>query len=348
MQTSQVRINKAKYVKLQQVLPVKNRDRNFDYLKTFAILGVVYIHSGIPFSGMFRFCVPVFIGMWAFYMERGLSRRPAESHKAYILDRLKVLIIPYAFWSAVYISFYPANSWFTTPIHTIIGGWMGGYAWGGQYYFIILIQLTLLFPLVRNWITQDNFWILITIGGIFNVVAEYCFGSNKIIFGINDRLFIYWIPYVVLGLSLARGYITAKSKLLLPALLCLFLITLESEYLNGWSPYLGVSVTLASLSLLLGLAPTQNAKDFAPSSTEPSLSNKISDLIGQNTFPIFVSNVLFLKIVEATQQSLLIYPTELMPLLLRHMFVFSFVTIGGLSIGIIFRSLNLGVLVGSK
>ena len=325
-----------------------SRDRNFDYLKTCAILGVVYIHSGIPFSGVFRFCVPVFIGMWAFYMERGLSRRPAEAYKAYILDRLKVLMIPYAFWSAVYISFYPANSWFTTPIHTIIGGWMGGYAWGGQYYFIILIQLTLLFPFVRNWITHDNCWILITIGAVFNVFAEYFLGGNKIIFGVNDRLFVYWIPYVVLGLSLARGYITAKSNLVLPALLCLLLITFESEYLNGWSPYLGTSVTLASLSLLLGLAPTKHAKDVAPSSTEPSLLTQISELIGQNTFPIFVSNVLFLKVVEATQQSFSIYPTEWMSLLLRHMVVFSFVTIGGLLIGMIFRLLNLGVLVGSK
>jgi surface polysaccharide O-acyltransferase-like enzyme len=332
----------------QAQIKYTSRDRNFDYLKTFAILGVVYIHSGIPFSGIFRFCVPVFIGMWAFYMERGLARRSVDSYRQYLIDRLKVLLIPYAFWSILYISFYPPSAWFTTPIHTIIGGWLGGYAWGGQYYFIILIQLTLLFPVARNWINRNNFWILIGVGGIVNVIAEYFLGGNKIIFGINDRLFIYWIPYVVLGLSLARGYITAKSKVLLPALLCLLLISTESGYLNGWSPYLGVAVTCGSLALLLGLAPTKNLKNSGEISVKLSSWNRLSDLIGQNTFPIFVSNVLFLKIVDFIQYSFAIYPTEFVPLLLRHILVFSFVTIGGLLTGFIFRSLGLGILVGSK
>jgi hypothetical protein len=341
-------MNQIREVNTENVPPTRTRDRNFDYLKTVAILGVVYIHSGIPFSGIFRFCVPVFIGMWAFYMEQGLARRPVESHRIYLLDRLKVLLIPYAFWSILYISFYPHSAWFTTPIHTIIGGWLGGYAWGGQYYFIILVQLTLLFPLIRNWINRKNFWIPIVIGGTLNIVAEYFLGTNKIIFGINDRLFIYWISYLVLGLSLYRGYIIAKPKLLIPAFLCLPLIILESEYWNGWSPYLGVSVTLTSLCLLLGLAPQKQSKQSTLSDSKISLLGKLSDLIGQNTFPIFVSNVLFLKIVDATQQFFSLYPTELMTLLLRHIVVFSFVSIGGLLVGMIFRSCHLGMLIGSK
>jgi hypothetical protein len=332
----------------QEVSHIDRRDRNFDYLKTFSIIGVVCIHIGIPFADLFRFCVPCFIGMWAFYLERGLTRRPKEEYKTYILDRLKMLVIPYMFWTLFYISLYPSTSWFTTPIHTIIGGWMGGYGWSGQYYFIILMQLTLLFPILRKWIQYKNFGIAIAIGIILNIFSEYVLPNNKLITGLNARIFIYWIPYVAIGIVLSRNYLKAKTKYLIVALPLLPMVVIENNYLNGWCSYLGVSVTFLSLALLLALAPTENSSSPKNQSLILRILNKISDCIGRDTFSIFVSNTLLLKIVQSMQNTLSIHVEGVMQVFLWNLIVAILVLSGGLLIGYIFRYLKIGFLIGSK
>jgi hypothetical protein len=333
---------------LQENSHPNGRDRNFDYLKTFSIIGVVCIHIGIPFADLFRFCVPCFIGMWAFYLERGLTRRPKEEYKTYILDRLKLLVIPYTFWTLLYIGLYPSNSWLTTPIHTIIGGWIGGYGWSGQYYFIILMQLTILFPTLRKWIQYKNFGIAIAIGIVLNIFSEYALPNNKLITGLNARVFIYWIPYVVLGIALSRNYLEAKIKYLIIALLLLPMVVIENIYLNGWCSYLGVSVTFLSLTLLLALAPTKNISSSGKYSLILRVLNEVSDCIGKDTFSIFVSNALLLQVVQFIQNRLSIHIEGSIQVLLWNFIVAILVISGGLLIGYIFRSLKMGFLIGSK
>ena len=130
------------------------RDIRSDYLKAAAIIGVVCIHVSLPFADAFRFCVPVFVAVWAFYFDRGLSRRNTQAAWVYVTRRFWGLFVPYLFWTVLYVSlFHSRSEWEQVPLHTLIGGWFGGYGWHGQYFFIILFQLTCLMPWFRCLLT---------------------------------------------------------------------------------------------------------------------------------------------------------------------------------------------------
>ena len=77
------------------------RDNRPDEMKAAAILGVVCIHADLPYADIFRFCVPVFIALWAFHYERGLARR--GDFRPYASRRFYRLAVPYVFWTAIYL-----------------------------------------------------------------------------------------------------------------------------------------------------------------------------------------------------------------------------------------------------
>lgn len=315
------------------------REARTDYLKAAAIFGVVYIHAEGMFSGFFRFCVPIFIGLWAYYYECGLARRERVVHTAYVFDRFVRLLVPYLFWTVIYLSvFYTAADFQEMPWHTIIGGMFGGYGWAGQYFFIILFQLTLLMPLLRQWVNKYSVWAVIAIGLLINAITDYVLFENRIISGLGDRLFIYWLPYVFLGIALARGYVGRKPKLLILALGILMLAPMELSGLPDGSPYLVPSVVLGSVLLLLAAAP--NSVTMAQKSMDmparPYLLH-ITEYLGRNTFPIFVSNVLFMEILKRAGWSVPGSPGLIAGAL-----------VGGVIVGWLFRRLRLGMLVGSN
>ena len=129
-----------------------------------------------------RFCVPVFVALWAYYFERGLAERPAVGALDYYGRRTLRLLVPYAFWTALYLalSHSPAD-WRTTPLHTIVGGWFGGYGWPGQYFFLILFQLILVLPVLRREINVKSLWWIVGVGVVMNWLAVYVAFQNTIV-----------------------------------------------------------------------------------------------------------------------------------------------------------------------
>jgi surface polysaccharide O-acyltransferase-like enzyme len=68
-----------------------------DLLKTVSIAGVVFIHGATTFgcnsefsktmSNLFRFAVPCFFIMWAFFFEKSYSNKTKEQRKIYLKHR---------------------------------------------------------------------------------------------------------------------------------------------------------------------------------------------------------------------------------------------------------------------
>ncbi len=320
------------------------RDSRSDEMKAAAILGVVCIHASIPYVEVLRFCVPMFIALWAFHYERGLMRR--SGFRPYAAGRFYRLAIPYAFWTTIYLLLlHPLAEWTTTPIHTILGGWLGGYGWAGQYFFIILFQLTWLLPLMRHRVTPVTTWAVVVFGFFLNTATSYFFFRNPVVGAIGDRLFIYWLPYVFLGIAFAHGFPLARRWFLLGAL-ALLAAPMEMTHLvlaNGRaSPYLLSSVTAGSIALLLAIGPRWQAEHYCQAPRSPRFAECIR-YIGRNSLPIFVCNPLFLL---AAQQATFLPDQALWGLLSKGGVVIGAVA-GSLLVGWALRRLGLGVLVGA-
>ncbi|VTU27834.1 Fucose 4-O-acetylase [Variovorax sp. PBL-H6] len=316
------------------------RDLHADYLKAAGIVGVVCIHAGLPFQDVYRFGVPVFIGLWAYYLEKALARRASGTHLAYLGQRLAELGVAYIAWTLLYVEKFYDGRWEATPMHTIVGGWFGGYGWSGQYYFVILFQLTLLFPLLRRWVAEVPTLPVIAAGVALNVAAGYWMFENRWISAVGDRLFIYWIPYVAMGVALARGEFGRRPGLGIVAVLLLLAAPIESRLFAEHSPYLTLTVTLASLLLMMSAV----AADRAPP-RQPGVLGRAVAFIGRNTFAIYVANVAMLEISKSIGFTAFAVshagPLGLFAVVAATMF-------GGLLVGWLLQVLGLGVLVGKR
>lgn len=237
-----------------------------DRLKVAAIIAVVLIHSAIllPFrptrfdfsqlaiyvaANALRFCVPVFLFLWAFFLERSIRR----SGERILLRRFRQLLLPFLFWTLVYF-LLKADFSNMGPGELLIGYWTG-YGWSGQYYFIILFQFLLLFPLLRRLVVRHGYSVklIFILSVLFYLFVAYSgWAQHPLIYKLRDRMFFYWLPYVVLGIAHARANI---FTLTIPRAICLWsvvLIPLEIIIFrpHTMGPYALASVFIASMALL--------------------------------------------------------------------------------------------------
>ncbi len=291
-------------------LPLRERSTAADLLKGVSIVGVLWIHFGLPLSWVFRFCVPVFICVWAYFFEKSLQRTEPKgnSKKHLVFYKFTQLFIPYLFWTILYmIILHSGEEWVNTPIHTIIGGWFGGYGWAGQYFFIILFQWVFLFPIFRCYVCENNYKAIIIFSVLFNFLAAHFFFGSRIVSGFNDRMFFYWVPYVALGICFARGFPKRNGKLFVFGILAFIALSFEKP-LGGYKTdlfpiYFSGMCSIGSILLLLSVgSPGGVGVNIFP-------QNKLVKVlceVGKNSFSIFVSHnliVIFMHKVELASTS---------------------------------------------
>jgi hypothetical protein len=205
---------------------------------------------------------------------------------------------------------------------------------------VILFQLTLLFPLLRRWVAEAPTLPVIAAGVALNVVAGYWLFEHRLILAIGDRLFIYWIPYVAMGVALARGEFRRRPGLGIVAVLLMLAAPLESKLFAEHSSYLALSVTLASLLLMMSAVAADRARP-----RPPALVGRTIAFVGRNTFAIYVANVAMLEVCKRTGFT---------AFAVSHAGPWGLVAVvaatvaGGLGIGWLLQALNLGVLVGKR
>ncbi|WP_313600298.1 acyltransferase [Epilithonimonas vandammei] len=196
----------------------KNRFFNIDLLKAISIFGVVYIHSydllGFDllsqiFQPLFRIAVPSFIIIWAYFFEKSFQK--VDRKVFFILEKFKKLFIVFIFWSIIYflISFDSNN----ISLKSFITKHMSGYGWSGQYFFIILFQLIIFYPFIRKiyslkWLR----FLIIILVFIYYFVFSYTSLIPKPFSVVGIRPFVFWLPYVFLGIYFQRCSVNlAKS-----------------------------------------------------------------------------------------------------------------------------------------
>ncbi len=194
---------------------------SIDFLKSIAIFGVVFIHSrdgnyiSEIISEIFRVSVPIFIIFFTYFLEQSLSKTSNTKEYYNVLkQRFYKLFIPYAFFTVIY--FFLFNDMTTIKIHDLISGYWSGYGWSGQYFFIILFQLIIIYPLLQKLsnLSQSSLIVLLLIFILFYGLSTCVLWDYSIIQKISDRVFIYWIPYALLGILLFKRKVNLPIDLM--------------------------------------------------------------------------------------------------------------------------------------
>ncbi|WP_232280951.1 acyltransferase family protein [Novosphingobium nitrogenifigens] len=318
---------------------MKDRDILPDVLKALAIVGVVFIHQEVPWKAIFRYCVPAFIAISAFYMERGWARGGMDTARFWRRN-FPVYAIPFVFWSLLYAVVSGGPLFFrNVPIHTLIGSQFGGFGFSGQYYFIILFQVILLFPFFRNALdSRTKVLGAIATGFLFDWAIVYGFSQHELLEKIGYRVVVYWIGYVALGIACARGYL--KVRTLWPALagcVVMALALVELRVLPDLCVYIAPSVTIGASLLIVTAFGQASLGAIAESRAGQAVLASVLYL-GQNSFAVFVSNRLFLDLVHRSLPGWSAVPA--IPVTIA--------ILCGLGLGLVLERIGLGRLVGKR
>ncbi len=268
---------------------------------------------GIPeLQALCRLCVPAFIILSAYFAE--LSRHSAEGWR-YHASRIRALLIPFVVWSLVY--FLIEVDWSTLTPTQFFTRHLGGFGWAGQYFFIILIQIILLFPLLQ--MLAGNKWtawgsIVITVP-LFAWLGYFPNSLPHILQTLSLRPAPYWFAYAIIGILAARQKLTFfpawtllvlaffpfESRLLVNA-------GIDSDFYLRPVVFLGSSViTLAFLS--------KNRFEIA----KITWIRRSVEIIAPNTMGIFVLNPLFTIALGSKDNPFAQASVGLSPLLLSVM-----------------------------
>jgi len=207
------------------------------------------------------------------------------------ISRLYKLLIPFTFWSTIY--FIIIADFKSLSLAGMISKHWTGYGWSGQYYFIILFQLLLLFGLIR-WvaINLERFTLIISVLSIlfYGFITYSHWFQFGIIGKISYRPFFYWLPYVMLGVLYAHKNIFKISLPLGVALLSPLLILIEIHWLKPplENVYMLPSVFISSLALLSSMNSKLTYAGISPN------VGKLIQSLANHTLGIFCLNPLII------------------------------------------------------
>jgi len=213
---------------------LKERLKDLDYLRSFAVLAVIAIHItggyllngkhinyGFAFlwnQGM-RFAVPTFIiisGFLLFYYD--LDKKKVAFNN-FIIHRLSKIIIPYIIWTFFYSVYYLHNGLYELrhSIMDIFGlgfffeklfvNILQGTAAPHLYFIVIILQLYILYPILHRLMKKHEKPVL-TISFVITFyfqLADYLYGYEFFLlpksgFKYYSILFFPWIFYFVIGM----------------------------------------------------------------------------------------------------------------------------------------------------
>ena len=273
-----------------------------DFLKSISIFGVVFIHSRNDniiseiTSELFRVAVPLFIVFFSYFLEKNLSSVSTKKEYNDILkQKFFLLFLPYAFFTILY--FFILNDLSLIKPRELITGYWSGYGWSGQYFFIVLFQLILVFPLLQKIVNVKLIYI-ITISLFLYLIMSYIFWNLLFVSKLSDRIFIYWLPYAILGILLYRNIDLFKNIANKLILFTIFLIPTEFFIFNYFnivhSSYVLVSILVSSSLIAIYFIVNENIiKKYLP-----DYLKKLSIYISNKTLGIFVLNPLFIFLLK--------------------------------------------------
>ena len=331
-----------------------------DILKGHAIFGVAFIHSvwtlysHYPIialvSEYFRWGVPVFFVLWAYFLERKIASKPSRLANDYqtILGAFPAYFIPFVVWSSVYFLLVADFNGLTIA-KAITKHWTG-FGWSGQYFFIVLFQLLVLFPLLRRIpITWPRFSVISIFYVAFYALCTFALWQHEWISRIADRPFLYWLPYPLLGILLARMPDSPRFTARLPLWVATFiplLMVMEMHYLpeqisTNSNPYFMVSTLITSIFVACFLRHQVIVDN--------NVYWQFMGFLGRHSMAIFCLNPLIPLLTWhwLREYSELVYVPVASDVLTPFVLT-TFICLICIGVGWLLKRLHLGILVGAR
>lgn len=281
-----------------------SRNINADFLKTISIFGVVYIHSSSLFNCIssyrmlflwqFRFAVPFFVIIWAYFFEKSLNKNN-ESVIKFLFKKFYYTFRLFLVWSFIYFLFN--CQWSTLTARDLLTKYFSGFGWSGQYFFLIMLQGIIFYPLIRICykIRFLRYTVLICILTLY-LIFEFNLLEGEgqdILYKLGYRPIIYWIPYIFLGIKLSRLNTQFNFNIFL-SLLILSIIPIELYLLNLSSinrEYITLGILFSSIiscSIILKNRPLKT----------PLIFERFFKYTGKNTLVVFITNPLIIFLLK--------------------------------------------------
>lgn len=281
------------------------RNKKIDQIKGAAILGVIFIHVSAIYGdrsflhdvaySISRISVPYFITLFCYFMEKSLIKD--ENHISIYVSRFNKLIIPFLSWGLLYfVLTADFSNLIQNPTKIITMHW-SGYGWSGQYFFILLFQLIVFFPLIRSLAGSDFArWSSLIITGLFCIYNTYAPELvPHVLAKISDRLIVYWVPYALLGVVMAHDKHNHINSGFMRNISVFVVLLIPCEYIFSYrlthpiSEYLRISILLASyITLPILLSKSENINGRFGS---------MLSCFGSHSMTLFVSNPLIILLI---------------------------------------------------
>lgn len=204
------------------------QDDYFQSIRGLCILCVVLIHcaTGIMWKGhavfnfnydywlilrqFINFPIALFIFLSAFFIKiEQASKKPF----LFLSNRLQRLLIPYLLWSIIYIVINTYISGTTPKVTSVLFAIMTGRSAGPLYFIIVLLQLTLIAPLIINNINKKWFNIICCMITPIYLIILYTYNYfTKQQMPYYETLFVAWFWFYYAGIYMKMHGFTLKTS----------------------------------------------------------------------------------------------------------------------------------------
>jgi len=317
---------------------IKVKDRYWQYVRGICIICVVLIHSrnGINFQNQFKgswnfdywlifrqfinFPVAIFIFLAGYFINIEVA---IKDNLQFILNRFRRLLLPFIMWSTFYTFIYIISKKGNIKIiKTFIGLMFGVYS--GQLYFIlVLLQLTLITPILIKIINcgkKARYLFLLTPLYLIALYSYAMFYDRQMPF--YQTFFPAWFIFYYSGLWIKiKGYKPLFSnkrllKCIIFIILSLLFSIIEAYVLLNFNFSVGFASSQIKISSFIYSFSIINILFII----KPILQDKFKDLkfkwvetIGNLSYGIYYIHMFFIKVTDKILYSLY-FTKEVLPI----------------------------------
>jgi hypothetical protein len=195
-----------------------------DFLKAVSIVAVVSYHSvfvsrasyqanvfplEILFSSL-RFCVPILFTISFILLSRELEKDYDLPQWRLLITRLKRLAVPTVFWFALTFCLRLLNK---ANVSDLVPRLFDGTIFQGAYFLIALLEMTLIFILLRKRVFDSRFFYAVFLGQmLLFIFIQYALSLDssseliKVLRSIGRPFFIYWFAYMFIGAFIWKNW----------------------------------------------------------------------------------------------------------------------------------------------
>lgn len=292
------------------------RKNELSYMNILFCLLVIFIHvTSYPLASYEQGSLPysVFMLAWraasfvvqGFILLSGLKMFLSKNKRSYtdmLLNKLKTIVIPYAFWFVIYYVFYIIIAEYPIDAKFIAKHFLLGSLTPHTYFVALIMQFFLLYPLWQVIVKRIPPLVAIPAAIIISVFAEnylpIIFYNSNISFAYNDRIFTTYLSYWLIGCYIGanyekfNAYIKNKGHYISAFFVIFTVLNLVFSYINyngiKYISHLNVIHAFYSLFTILFLFLLFNS--FSKKSISDS---KLFIAIDRSSYTIYLCHMLF-------------------------------------------------------